>query len=96
MIDRLKKLNLLLNKANQNVNQEKFIVFGLTNLFYLTIYYFGLKNCLLGILLNIPVNYLFIYGLWGLPKMGGAGCGWATAIVMTSMMLVLLAYVFLQ
>ena len=23
---------------------------------------------LLGILLNIPVNYLFIYGLWGLPK----------------------------
>ncbi len=48
---------------------------------------------LLGILLNIPANYVFIYGLWGVPKMGGAGCGWASAIVMTSMMLVLLAYV---
>lgn len=51
---------------------------------------------LFGILLNIPANYVFIYGLWGLPKMGGAGCGWATAIVMTSMMLVLLAYVLLS
>lgn len=48
---------------------------------------------LLGIVLNIPANYIFIYGLWGVPKMGGAGCGWATAIVMTSMMLLLLAYV---
>ncbi|PTQ89615.1 MATE family efflux transporter [Agitococcus lubricus] len=48
---------------------------------------------LLGILLNIPANYVFIYGLWGLPKMGGAGCGWATALVMTTMMLVLFIYV---
>lgn len=51
---------------------------------------------LLGILLNIPANFVFIHGLWGLPKMGGAGCGWATAIVMTSMMFVLLAYVLLS
>ncbi len=48
---------------------------------------------LLGILLNIPANYVFIYGVWGLPQMGGAGCGWGTAIVMGSMMLALLAYV---
>ena len=48
---------------------------------------------LFGILLNIPANYAFIYGWWFIPKMGGAGCGWATAIVMTTMMLVLLAYV---
>lgn len=48
---------------------------------------------LLGIVLNIPANYVFIYGLWGLPKMGGAGCGWGTAIVMGSMMLMLWAYV---
>jgi multidrug resistance protein, MATE family len=48
---------------------------------------------LLGIVLNIPANYVFIYGLWGLPQMGGAGCGWGTAIVMGSMMLALLAYV---
>ena len=25
---------------------------------------------LLGIVLNIPANYVFIHGLWGLPKMG--------------------------
>ena len=48
---------------------------------------------LFGILLNIPANYAFIYGWWFIPNMGGAGCSWATAIVMTSMMLVLLAYV---
>jgi len=31
---------------------------------------------------NIPLNYAFIYGRWGLPEMGAAGCGWATAISM--------------
>ncbi|WP_028534827.1 MATE family efflux transporter [Paludibacterium yongneupense] len=33
--------------------------------------------CALG--LNIPLNYILIHGLFGLPRMGGAGCGWATA-----------------
>ena len=51
---------------------------------------------LIGILLNIPANYVFIHGLWGLPKMGGAGCGWATAIVMLSMTLLLAIYVLLS
>ncbi|MEP0203393.1 MAG: MATE family efflux transporter [Halioglobus sp.] len=31
---------------------------------------------------NIPLNYAFIYGGWGIPEMGAAGCGWATAISM--------------
>jgi multidrug resistance protein, MATE family len=31
------------------------------------------------LLLNIPLNYILIHGLFGLPRMGGAGCGWATA-----------------
>jgi len=30
--------------------------------------------------LNIPLNYILIHGLFGLPRMGGAGCGWATAL----------------
>jgi MATE family multidrug resistance protein len=30
--------------------------------------------------LNIPLNYILIHGLYGLPRMGGAGCGWATAV----------------
>ncbi|SSY70740.1 MATE family efflux transporter [Alysiella crassa] len=33
------------------------------------------------LLLNIPLNYIFVYGKLGLPEMGGAGCGLATALV---------------
>jgi MATE family multidrug resistance protein len=36
----------------------------------------------IGFFANIPLNYAFIYGRWGLPEMGAAGCGWATAISM--------------
>jgi MATE family multidrug resistance protein len=36
----------------------------------------------IGFLANIPLNYAFIYGRWGAPEMGAAGCGWATAISM--------------
>ncbi|MEC7377844.1 MAG: MATE family efflux transporter [Pseudomonadota bacterium] len=35
---------------------------------------------LLSTLVNLPMNYIFIYGKLGLPAMGGVGCGWATAI----------------
>ncbi len=48
---------------------------------------------LLGLLLNIPLNYIFIYGKLGLPAMGGVGCGWATAPVMVAMLLGMLAWV---
>ncbi|MCH8552655.1 MAG: MATE family efflux transporter [Natronospirillum sp.] len=30
--------------------------------------------------INLPLNYIFIYGKLGVPAMGGIGCGWATAI----------------
>lgn len=30
--------------------------------------------------INLPLNYIFIYGKLGLPAYGGVGCGWATAI----------------
>ncbi|WP_038328973.1 MATE family efflux transporter [Kingella kingae] len=33
------------------------------------------------LLLNIPLNYLFIYGKFDFPQLGGAGAGVATAIV---------------
>lgn len=48
---------------------------------------------LLGLLLNIPANAVFINGYLGLPALGGAGCGWATAVVMTSQCLALAVYV---
>lgn len=34
-----------------------------------------------GLLLNIPANAVFVYGWFGLEPMGGAGCGYGTAIV---------------
>lgn len=34
---------------------------------------------ILCLLLNIPVNWILIYGHLGFPAMGGVGCGWATA-----------------
>jgi MATE family multidrug resistance protein len=36
---------------------------------------------LIALLLNIPLNYMLIHGLFGLPQLGGAGCGWATGMV---------------
>jgi multidrug resistance protein, MATE family len=39
---------------------------------------------LLSTLLNLPLNYIFIYGfdfiVFNLPAMGGIGCGWATSL----------------
>lgn len=46
-----------------------------------------------GLLLNIPLNYVFIYGHFGVPALGGVGCGWATAIVMWAMLLGMLAWI---
>jgi MATE family multidrug resistance protein len=37
---------------------------------------------LASLLINIPLNYIFIYGKWGAPEMGAAGCGVASAMVM--------------
>ncbi|WP_323750360.1 MATE family efflux transporter [Marinobacter sp.] len=34
----------------------------------------------LSTLINLPLNYIFIYGKFGLPAMGGVGCGWATSL----------------
>jgi MATE family, multidrug efflux pump len=37
---------------------------------------------ILAFLCNIPLNYLFIFGSFGMPELGGAGCGLATGIVL--------------
>lgn len=44
-------------------------------------------------LLNIPLNYAFVYGQWGMPKLGGAGCGLATAMVFWINVLILTGYI---
>ena len=48
---------------------------------------------LLGLALNIPANYVLIYGKLGLPAMGAAGCGWATTLVMNVTLLGMLWWV---
>lgn len=41
----------------------------------------GMVIGFLGLLVNIPINYIFIYGHFGMPELGGVGCGVATAAV---------------
>jgi MATE family multidrug resistance protein len=45
-----------------------------------------MKIALLALLCNIPLNYILIFGKFGLPELGGVGCGWASAIVMWVML----------
>lgn len=46
-----------------------------------------------GLAVNIPANYIFIHGHFGMPKLGGVGCGVATAIVLWAMLLAMIVYV---
>lgn len=41
----------------------------------------------LGLFLNIPLNYILMFGKLGFPALGAQGCGYATAIVITVQML---------
>ncbi|KTF18408.1 MATE family efflux transporter [Pseudoalteromonas sp. H105] len=47
---------------------------------------------LIGLAVNVPANYIFIYGKLGMPALGGAGCGIATALVFTAMAIVQVVY----
>ncbi|GAA6173240.1 MATE family efflux transporter [Colwellia sp. KU-HH00111] len=49
---------------------------------------------IIGLLVNIPANYIFIYGEFGAPALGGAGCGVATALVYWAMFFSMLVYTF--
>lgn len=48
---------------------------------------------LAGLLLNIPANYLLIYGKFGFPQLGAVGCGYSTALCFWFMALLLGIYV---
>lgn len=47
----------------------------------------------IGLLINIPVNYVLIYGKLGFPAMGAVGCGWATSLVYWLMSAMLWSYI---
>ena len=49
---------------------------------------------IIGLLVNIPANYIFIYGEFGAPALGGAGCGIATGLVYWAMFFSMLIYTF--
>lgn len=53
----------------------------------------GMVMGFLGLLVNIPVNYIFIYGHFGMPELGGIGCGIATAAVYWVMFITMLFYI---
>ena len=55
----------------------------------LPIFYISLA----GMLINIPLDIIFVYGYFGVPKMGGVGCGYATSIVSVFMTLALIIYI---
>ncbi len=48
---------------------------------------------LIGSLLNIPLDYLFIFGGFGIPALGAVGCGYASALVMWLDLAFMLVYV---
>jgi MATE family multidrug resistance protein len=51
---------------------------------------------IIGLIINIPANYIFIYGEFGMPALGGAGCGIATAIVYWVMFFSMLVYCYIS
>jgi MATE family multidrug resistance protein len=53
----------------------------------------GMLTGFIGLLINIPINYIFIYGKLGAPALGGVGCGIATASVYWIMFLLITWYV---
>ncbi|GAA5180820.1 proton-coupled multidrug efflux MATE transporter PmpM [Niveibacterium umoris] len=47
---------------------------------------------LIGLAVNFVLNWVLIYGHWGAPALGGAGCGWATGIGMWAGLLMMVLY----
>ncbi|WP_180139932.1 MATE family efflux transporter [Acinetobacter sp. YH12043] len=49
---------------------------------------------LMALLLLVPFNFIFMYGVGPIPALGSAGCGFATAILQWLMLLSLALYIF--
>lgn len=63
-------------------------------------YWEGLGNTIptsvfgfIALFLNIPLNWIFIFGHFGMPALGGVGCGVATSITMYICAILMLIYV---
>jgi len=51
---------------------------------------------ILALLVNIPGNWVFMYGALGVPAMGAVGAGWSSAMVLTLTSVAIVAYVALR
>lgn len=56
--------------------------------------HFVMKVSVIAFVLNIFADYLFVFGGLGIPAMGGAGCGYATSIILTFELLAFAIYLF--
>lgn len=56
--------------------------------------YFPVLITMIGLLLNVLCNWLWIYGNWGFPAMGLTGSGWATLTARASMVLMIVVRVY--
>lgn len=54
--------------------------------------YFGV----LAVILNVPLNYVLIFGKFGMPALGGIGCGVATLVSLTLSTLIIFGYITLH
>lgn len=53
----------------------------------------GMVIGFIGLFANIPLNWIFVYGKFGMPALGGVGCGVASAIVMYLMCISMFFYI---
>ena len=48
---------------------------------------------LMGVMLNVPLNYVLMFGKLGMPALGAKGCGYATSVVIWSQLAMMFCYV---
>jgi MATE family multidrug resistance protein len=98
----LENLDLETELHNKSIGYLNYVVWGILP----TCLFFALRGFCEGIgvtkpalivsvialLANIPLNYIFVFGKFGAPELGGAGCGLATAIVQWISLISLLIY----
>jgi MATE family multidrug resistance protein len=48
---------------------------------------------LLGVMLNVPLNYVLMFGKLGMPELGAQGCGYSTSIVIWVQLAVMFFYI---
>ncbi|MDG0816205.1 MATE family efflux transporter [Bdellovibrio svalbardensis] len=56
----------------------------------------GMFVMIAGVIINVALNYVLIHGLYGFPKLGLNGSGWATLIARTLMAFAMILYVHLH